>query len=233
MLNYLFKINFYKINSLNYLIVMNPEQEILEKLLKEGEGEKLDFKQRITDKNKIAKTISSFANNVGGRILIGVKDDKTIVKIDPEEEKYMIIEASEFYCNPPIPIIFKELEDEETGHTILMVKIPNSKNKPHLTKVNENEWRVYIRQSDKSVLASALNISLMKKGLTDHKKIKPLNAMELNLLSFLKIHDKITLKQFMKLVNISKRRAQRILTAMVLNRLLKVHDFEKESFYTR
>lgn len=51
----------------------------LEKLIKDGEGETLDFKKEITSVNKIAKTIVSFANHKGGIILVGVNDNKTIL----------------------------------------------------------------------------------------------------------------------------------------------------------
>lgn len=211
---------------------MTLKQSILEKLIKQGEGEKLDFKQRITDKHKVAKTIASFANNKGGIILVGIKDDKTLVYIDPEEEKYMINEASEFFCEPPVLLDFEELEDEETGLIILMVEIPESINKPHASKHKDNEWKIYLRQNDKSLLASALNISLMKKGITESTLSPPLSAIENHLIDYLKSNEHITVKQFMKLVNISKRRALRILTGMVLNGLIKVHDLDKENFYT-
>ncbi|MDQ3535323.1 MAG: ATP-binding protein [Bacteroidota bacterium] len=211
---------------------MFSNQNLREILLKEGEGEKLDFKQEITDKYKIAKTIVSFANNKGGINLVGVKDDKTVINIDPEEEKFMINEAALYFCDPPVSVDFEELEDEETGHTVLMVKIHESKFKPHASKVKDNDWRIYIRQSDKSILASQMNVAMMKKGIDESKNIKPLTALERNLLIFLQSHQRITLKQTMKFFNLSKRRAQRILTAMVLDGNLKVHDFEKEQFYT-
>lgn len=210
---------------------MNSKQKLLEELLKEGEGEKVEFKQKINDKNKISKTIASFANNKGGVILIGIKDDKSIINIDPEEEKYMLTEAAEHFCKPPVALNFVEIEDEETGKIILATLIRESSKKPHYSKVH-NDWKIYIRQNDQSVLASSLNISLMKKGVSKDEENQTLTEMEQQILYFLKIHKKITVKQFMNLKNISKRRAQRILTGLVLNGILKVNDLEKENFYT-
>ncbi len=63
--------------------------------------------------------------------------------------------------------------------------------------------------------------------------LPPLSIMEKHLLDYLQSNDRITVKQVMKSVNISKRRASRILTAMVLNGLIKYHDFEKEGFYSK
>ncbi|CAN5548362.1 ATP-binding protein [soil metagenome] len=210
---------------------MNSKQKLLENLLKKGENEKLEFKQKINDKNKISKTIASFANNKGGVILVGVKDDKTIINIDPEEEKYMLLEAAEHYCNPPVPLKFIEIEDEETGKIIMAVLIRESSKKPHFSKVH-NDWKVYIRQNDQSVMASSLNISLMKKGALHEEENQALTDMEQHILSFLKYNKRITVKQFMKLKNISQRRAQRILTGLVINGVLKLNDLEKENYYT-
>ena len=48
-------------------------------LIFEGEGVSLDFKKTITSCEKIARTMVSFANNKGGRLLIGVADATDLV----------------------------------------------------------------------------------------------------------------------------------------------------------
>lgn len=210
---------------------MDVKQKILEKLIKEGEGENLEFKQKISDKNKISKTITSFANNTGGIILVGIKDDKTINNIDPEEEKYMLNEAANFHCDPPIELIFEEIEEGESGKTILLVHVPESNTKPHSCKTS-NGWKIYLRQKDHSTLASELNISLMRKGMSNEATFEGFTSIETSLVFYLRNNNRITLKEYMKLVNISKRRAQRILTNLVIIGIIKVYDHEKEHYYT-
>ena len=66
----------------------------VKKLIFEGEGVTLDFKKTITSCEKIAKTMVSFANNKGGRLLIGVADNGSITGVRSEdEERYMINRA--------------------------------------------------------------------------------------------------------------------------------------------
>lgn len=209
----------------------------LKRIIHKGEGEKIDFKQTISDPYKIAKTISSFANTRGGKILVGVRDDKSVLGADPEEEKYVLETAAEFYCDPPIKLKYDEVEDEEEETIVLIVKVAESTEKPHFVR-DENEQRhVYIRQRDKSIPASKQMIALMLKGnavSTESGKsmLANMGANEKKLLKYLNSHEKITLKQFMQIVNISKRRAHRILTDLTIKGAIRVHDHEKENYYT-
>lgn len=168
-------------------------QNLLEKLIRAGEGESLDFKQTISSLPKIAKTISSFANSKGGNILVGVKDNGSIGQIDPEEEKYMLNKAAGFYCKPPVTLHFKELEDEESGNTILWVIIKESSKKPHYALSQKNCWQVNIRHEDRSLAAGKLAVSLMKKGTEATISYAGLDNLERNLIELLRIKKKLTI----------------------------------------
>lgn len=52
------------------------DEEFIKNLLKQKEGEKLDFKLKITSKEKIAKTLSALSNSQGGFIVVGMSDQK-------------------------------------------------------------------------------------------------------------------------------------------------------------
>ena len=71
----------------------------IKKLILLGENVNIDFKKTISSAEKIAKTLVAFANNKGGKLLIGVADDKTIKGVKSEdEEKYMITKAAHIFC---------------------------------------------------------------------------------------------------------------------------------------
>ncbi len=72
----------------------------IQNLIEEGEHEHQDFKFQISDARKIARSISAFANNDGGHLLIGVKDNGKIAGVRSEEEMFMIEQAAEMYCRP-------------------------------------------------------------------------------------------------------------------------------------
>ena len=209
----------------------------IKKLIHRGEGEQLDFKQTISDPFKIAKTITSFANTRGGTLLIGVRDNKTIRGVDPEEEKYVLEIAATSRCEPAIPLAYREVEDEEDKAIILEVTIAESQHKPHYVIDKYNQRHVYIRQHDKSLPASKLMIDMMRQGKLPvglgERVVEHLGHNEKRLFSFLEEHQRITLKQFMQIVNISKRRALRTLHELTLRGMIRLHDHEKEAYYTR
>ena len=208
----------------------------LEKMIHRGEGEQLDFKQTISDPFKIAKTITSFANTRGGTLLVGVRDNKTILGVDPEEEKYMLETAANFHCEPAIPLSYREVEDDEES-VVLVVTVAESRNKPHYVIDKHNQRHVYIRQHDKSLPASKLMVDMMRKGTLPteigERAVQHLGHNEKKLFSFLEKHQRITLRQFMQIVNISKRRALRTLHELTLRGMIRLHDHEKEAYYTR
>lgn len=121
--------------------------ELVSKILK-GEGENLDFKFRIDDQTKIARTLCAFANTTGGSLLIGVKDNGKIVGCDPEEEYYMIEGASSIKSRPTIP--FKTKVWKEGHHLVLEVMVEPQEVRCKALDDN-GKWVPYYRIDDHSV----------------------------------------------------------------------------------
>jgi predicted HTH transcriptional regulator len=208
---------------------MKAYHPLLKRIL-EGESDVLDFKKTISNVYKIAKTIVAFANTKGGSILIGVNDNKTLAGIKSDEDSYMIETASQFFCHPPVHV---EMIEHQIGKTtVIEVVIPNSSDKPHYAQDEEGKKWVYIRVKDKSVLASKEVIEVLKKEHFQEPITLQYTHLEQGLIEYLSHHEKITLKGFCQLVNISRRRASRILVNMVSIGLIRLHTTEKHDFYT-
>ena len=110
----------------------------VKKLIFEGEGVTLDFKKTITSCEKIARTMVSFANNKGGRLLIGVADDGTIKGVKSEdEERYMITKAAHLYAKPALEPIFEEVYIDDK--LVLVVDTPESLVKPHFALADDGK----------------------------------------------------------------------------------------------
>ena len=203
----------------------------LKRLILEGESVSLDFKKTITSCEKIAKTMVSFANNKGGKLLIGVLDDGTIKGVKSEdEERYMITRAAHFFARPALEPIFEEVYVDDK--VVLVVDIESSTTKPHYALADDGKWWVYIRVKDKSVLASKIVVDVLKRTDENQGVLIEYSSKEKALLEYLETNDRITVRQYCELLNMSRRRAQRILVTLVLSGVIRVHTTEKEEFYT-
>lgn len=201
------------------------------KLIFEGEGVTLDFKKTITSCEKIAKTMVSFANNKGGRLLIGVLDDGSIKGVkSEEEERYMITKAAHFYAKPALEPAFEEVYID--NKMVLVVDIEESDSKPHYALGEDGKWWVYVRVKDKSMLASKIVVDVLRRSAKDEGVLIEYSSKEKALLEYLEANDRINVPEYCKLLNLSRRRAQRILVNLVLSGVIKVHTTEKEEFYT-
>ncbi|WP_443939173.1 AlbA family DNA-binding domain-containing protein [Pedobacter sp. MW01-1-1] len=203
----------------------------IKSLILQGEGVTLDFKKTITNSEKIAKSLVAFANNKGGKLLIGVADDGTIKGVkSEEEEKYMILTAAHQLCKPAIEPFFEEIYVDDK--LVLAVTIPQSDTKPHYAMDENKKWWAYIRIDDKTVLASKIIVDVLKKEHEDAGVLISYSDNEKKLLEYLSIHETITLKQYSKLLRSSFRKTQKILVNLILTHVIQAHTNEKEQYFT-
>jgi predicted HTH transcriptional regulator len=206
----------------------------LRALISRGEGERLEFKKKTTHPTRIARTLASLANTHGGQVLVGVDDDGRVVGVrDAEEEMFVLRDAAAHYIDPPLALSFREIEMED-DLIVLIVDVAESFNKPHRAQIAPGEWRGYVRVRDESVQASNLTEKVLARQQPEARLEKlPLNKDELRVLDYLRAtQPRITVAQYTKLINVSRRRAYRTLIKLVLHGYLRYHDKEKEPYYT-
>ncbi len=201
----------------------------IQQLIIQGEGEQLDYKKEITSTTRIAKTIVSFANHKGGTLLIGVNDDKTISGIKSEEERFML-EKAVIFCKPEIQLIIHEHRIGKK--TILEAVIPEGTDKPYYAKDEDGKWWVYIRVKDQSLLASKVVVDVLRRQSSNENTMVEYTSKEKALLDYLNTKHRITMKEYCRLINISRWRAIKILVNLVSVGVIRAHNTEKIEFYT-
>jgi len=203
----------------------------VKKMIFEGEGVTLDFKKTITSCEKIAKTMVSFANNKGGRLLIGVDDDGTITGVKSEdEERYMITKAAQLYARPALEPTFEEIYIDDK--IVLVVDTGESSSKPHYALAEDGKWWVYVRVKDKSILASKVVVDVLKRSGDSRGVLIEYSTKEKTLLEHIEKAGRITIKECCDLLKITRRRAQRLLVDLALSGIIRIRTTEKEEFYT-
>ena len=74
------------------------------RLIAQGEGQRLDFKEETIKPGKLAETLVALANADGGMILIGVDDQGRVAGVsDPDRAIDNVVEAIA-HCSPPLGI---------------------------------------------------------------------------------------------------------------------------------
>ena len=153
-------------------------------LIREGEHQQQDFKYRVSDACKLAKSVSAFANTDGGRLLIGVRDDGHLAGVRSEEEIFMMHQAAYKFCKPEPSIKFDTFHVD--GRTIVIATVPPSDKRPVCVQNDEGRMRAYIRIKDENIVASPVHLALWRESqkpqgsvLTYNDNIKKLlNVME-------------------------------------------------------
>ena len=173
----------------------------LQDMIAQGEHQQQDFKYKITDAPKLARSVSAFANTDGGRLLIGVRDDGSIHGVRSEEEIFMMHAAACKYCTPVPTIKFETLHvptEPHGGHlrTVVICTILPSDQRPVMA-LEDDRHTAYIRLADENIVASPVHLAIWRQEarlrgeayadspeehallncLNQHPKGLPLNAL--------------------------------------------------------
>jgi predicted HTH transcriptional regulator len=138
------------------------DKRFIQSLINEGEHQQQDFKYRVSDAMKLAKSVSAFANTDGGRLLIGVRDDGHMSGVRDEEEIYMMHQAAYRYCRPQASIKFDTYHIE--GRTIVVATVPPSDKRPVCAVDDEGRPRAYIRIADENIVASPVHLAIWREA---------------------------------------------------------------------
>lgn len=201
----------------------------LKELIRQGEHQTQDFKFRVDDQKKIARTLSAFANTDGGRLLIGVKDNGKITGINPEEEFHMIEGAATLYCKPAVKFTTKIWQEE--FRLVLEVDVEANPERNHLSPDENGSWKIYIRRGDHTLLANKILLkiwTLEKKGIP-----RPQHFGE-DELTFLQLFtpEKITLSKLYRLSKLPKNQVDHLVALFTYWKLIAMEMTEEATAYT-
>jgi predicted HTH transcriptional regulator len=209
------------------------------RLIEQGEGFTVEFKRKVSTPEKIARALIAFANTKGGAILFGVDDDGSIVGVESEKsETDLILQAGTVFCEPEI---IPEIDIVPfSGKDVIVATVAESEDKPHYfagasngPQENGEGTRVFIRVNDKTVMASKEVVKILRNERPDAPPVRiEIGENEKRLFQYLDAHERITAKEFSRLVNISEHRASRILVGLVRAGVVRIHTLEKTDFYT-
>lgn len=178
----------------------------------------LDFKFEVSDPAKISRSLASFANTEGGKLLIGVNDDGRISGIRSEEEYHMLKTAAEKYCSPIV--IFSSREWNLNGKKVLEITIPKSTNDPHRAPDHNDKLKAYVRINDQNILANGVQMKIWQKRNANKDVSFVYSEDARQLLSLLQQYNSLSISHIIPLVNLSRYMIENILAELILMKVV-------------
>ena len=200
------------------MLTFAPEMDdkrYLQNLISEGEHQQQDFKYRVSDARKLAKSVSAFANTDGGRLLIGVRDDGNMSGVRSEEEIYMMHQAAYRYCRPEASIKFDTYHVD--GRTIVIATVPPSDKRPICAVGDDGKQRAYIRIADENIVASPVHLAIWRESQNQQGAMMTYTDTVRKLIDALQ-GQRFTLNQLVRSSGIARHKV-----IVILARLVRFH----------
>ena len=214
----------------------------LKRLVALGEGLHLEFKFRVPRPERIAREVIALANTRGGKVLVGVGDDGDLVGVkDPEEEVFALGAALDAHCEPPVRLTLAGVRVSRRRE-VLVVDVPESASKPHyLVGVPEGDGAAprgaerktaFVRVGSESIEASREAVRLMKATKSERDVRFTFGDAEQQLMRYLARFERVTVRQYARLVGLPERDASHTLVLLTRAGVLRFHLDAQEDFFT-
>jgi ATP-dependent DNA helicase RecG len=95
----------------------------IDMIIQEGEGLTVEFKEHFT--TRIVEDIVAFSNTKGGVIILGVRDDRTVLGEELTNDLKARINSLGRNGNPPIQVKIKQMQN------LVVLEVPRGEEKPY------------------------------------------------------------------------------------------------------
>ena len=202
----------------------------LKQLVRQGEGQYVEFKLKANHPEKIVREMIAFANSQGGGwLLLGVDDDRTIKGVKyPYEDEYVMSKAIAEYAYPVLKYRLVRVSLEEyKEREVLAFYIPKSKEVSYFKESdNEKYGKAYIRVKDKCLKASYEMWEILKRQAKQSGTPFQYGEKERVLLQYLANNKQITVEEFSRNAQISRTMASRCLVTLVVAKVITIYPQE-------
>lgn len=208
----------------------------LRRLVALGEGPHLEFKYRVPRPDRIAKEVIALANTGGGRLLLGVGDDGTLVGLkDAEEELFALRAALDAHCAPPVRLAIEGVRVSRRRE-VLLIDVPASTEKPHFLVGDDGATNgkktAYVRVGHESVEASREAVRLMRAERRPRDVRFTFGEREQQLMKYLERYERITVREYARLAALPVSKASHTLVLLTEAGLLRHHPATGEDTFT-
>lgn len=137
-----------------------------------GESKNVEFKENLPEKSiKYMKSVVAFANGTGGKIIFGIADKtREVVGFDKEDVFRKIDAIANAVSDSCEPAIIPDITAQTiAGKTVIVVEVPEGRQRPYYIKALGREGGVYVRVVGTTRLADEYMIKeLLFEGSNRH-----------------------------------------------------------------
>lgn len=143
---------------MNDFLTLGPDGRVAE-----HEGKTLDYKRDLSGPEGVLRTVVAFANSAGGRLVIGVVDDRSVVGVDDPVTAEMrladlITDSIRPQLLPTIELITLD------GRTVLVANVPVGGQRPYYLKEAGRYGGAYVRLGSSNRRATRLLTDDLARG---------------------------------------------------------------------
>ncbi len=204
----------------------------LRRLAAMGEGRHLEFKNRVPRPERIAREVIALANTDGGKVLVGVDDDGTVLGVKDAQETFFALQtALRDRILPPVELDFETVRISRKRE-VLVVHVPASLDRPHKLRPDRRpdgklpKQRAFVRVADQSVEASAAAVEMMKAEARGDAVTFTFGDAERRLSDYLAQHETITVTTYARMHDLPPWKASKALVMLARAGILALHPRE-------
>jgi len=190
----------------------------LQKLVRQGEGQHLEFKRKANHPEKIIREVVAFANSGGGTLLIGVDDDSSVYGVKfPDEVEYERIRIN-------------------SKRAVLAYHIQAGEQLPFSVVFKEEEKlkrTVYVRVADMTVRATWEMLQVLKQTHKEQGIQFEYGEDERKLIKFAEATDQFRMQDVRQQLRMGRKRASRLLITLVCAGVLSIHPTKDGDIFKR
>ncbi|MFN0047844.1 MAG: helix-turn-helix domain-containing protein [Cytophagales bacterium] len=207
----------------------------LERIVAGGENKFVEFKHKINFPDKIAREIVAFANTKGGKLFVGVDDNKQIFGLkNADEEVFALQQLIRNFIKYPVDYQLIKVQVHPKKEVICL-EIPEAKRKPNfaMESVKDRFGTAFVRVADKSVKASDEMIKILKLNSNETQgRLLTFGENEKKLMQLTTQNPFLTLKIVADTLLMSNSTASDLLVSLVVSNVLEIIPEEgKEDRY--
>jgi ATP-dependent DNA helicase RecG len=161
--------------------------ELLE-IIRNGENSGVDFKRDVLENHMLARALVAFSNLDGGKVLLGVDDDGTIMGITRADLEEWVMTACRDKIRPSIIPFFEIVRDVEPGKHVAIVSVTRGFDVHSVWHHNRNTYYIRVGTESREPSPEELGRLFQQRG-TFRAELRPVSGAKLSDLDRRRLRD--------------------------------------------